>query len=340
MRSSGVFRNYNIKGRYLIKFITPDRTAKILTRASGKKDLKKSLAIGIAIIFILTSPYFMQFFPISVTTVHSHTNSYAQAAPSGTCFPNGPTAITTATFWQNLQCIHSGTITINGTGSLTLVNSSLVQQVVNATPSNLNLSSYARLILQSSTINMGGIGSLLISGNASATFVTSGLVNSSVVLSNVGKLSANATSLLDLTGLNSTSLSSMVFSQSTVNVASRSFTFLAGTTLVPVRERGIVDIIGNSTMELTGSTFGASNSSSVHLDTLHALILNSRISNYNVSNFSLGNSTLTGAQTIIENSQVLSGFTANVTIGSPLPGSTQSRYFRALFHFHICFRRW
>ncbi len=79
-----------------------------------------------------------------------------------------------------------------------MVNSSLLQEVVNATPSNLNLSDYAQLSMQSSTVNMGGIGALLVSGNASAALVTSGIVNSSVVLSNVGKLSANSTSFLDL----------------------------------------------------------------------------------------------------------------------------------------------
>ncbi len=264
----------------------------------------------------------MQFFPVSISRDVSFTHSSAQTTPTGTCFSNGPVVLATVTFWQNLQCIHSGTITINGTGSLTMINSSLVQEVVNATPSDLNLSNYAQLVMMSSTLNMGGIGSLLVSGNASASLTTSGLVNSSVVLSNVGKLSANATSLLDLNGLNSTSLASLYVSDSSVNVASQYFSFLAGTTIVPVAEKGIVEISGNTTLELSGSTFQASNTTYVHLNTLQALVLNSHITNYNITNFSLGNSTLIGAQTTFENSQLSSALTANATIGSPLPDST------------------
>jgi hypothetical protein len=288
----------------------------------GYTGLKKSLIFGIVVVFIIVSPYFMQFFSMTISGSPRISNVYAQTTPSGSCFPNGPVVLSNSTFWQDLQCVHSGSITINGTGSLTMVNSSLVQEVVNATPSDLNLSDYAQLNLQSSTVNLGGIGALLISGNASASLVTSGLVNSSVVLSNVGILSANESSFLQINGLNSSSISSLTFSNSTVDVSSQSFTFYAGTTVVPVTETGAVYVTGNSSFELTGSTFQASNTSLVDFNTLDALILNSHINNYNVSNFALGNSSLIGAQTTIEDSQVSSALTANVTIGSPEPDST------------------
>jgi len=249
-------------------------------------------------------------------------DSSAQAVPTGTCLPNGPVVLSNVTYWQNLQCIHSGTISINGTGSLTMVNSSLEQEVVNATPSDLNLSDFAQLSMQSSTINMGGIGSLLLSGNATASMVTSGLVNSSVVLSNVGQLSANSTSFLELNGLNSTSLAPLNFNDSTVDVTSQSFTFYAGTTIVPVTENGVVEITGNSSVGFDGSTFQASNTSNVQLNTLDTFVLNSLISNNNIDNFTLGNSSSTNAQTYIENSNVTSTLTGNVTIGSPEAGST------------------
>jgi len=273
-------------------------------------------------IFVLTSPFFMQFFSLSINGKFAAPNVFAQTLPQGSCFPNGPVVISNNTFWQNLQCIHSGTITVNGTGSLTMINSSLVQEVVNATPSDLNLSSFAQLSMTSSTLNLGGIGTLFVSGNASAALVTSGLVNSSVVLSNVGKLSANSTSFLNLNGFNSTSLASLSFSDSTINVASQSFTFLAGTTIVPVRERGVVDVTGNTSLELDSSTFQASNTSLVGLNPARTLILNSHISNYNITAFSIGNYTLTGAQTTFENSVVSSTYTASATIGSPVAGST------------------
>lgn len=283
----------------------------------------------------------MQFLPMTITKNDMVvTRSDAQAVPSGTCFTNGPIVVTSATFWQNLQCIHSGTITINGTGSLTMVNSSLIQEVVNATPSDLNLSDYAQLSMQGSTVNMGGIGSLLISGNASAMLETSGLVNSSVVLSNVGMLSANSSSFLNLNGLNSTSIAPLVFSDSTVDVSSQFFTFYAGTTEVPVSENGVVEIAGNGTIgkssfELSGSTFEASNASVVQLNTLDTLILNSKISNYNVTDFSLGNSSLIDAQTTIEDSQLSSSLTANATIGSPEPNSTTEVFSSTVLFSHL-----
>jgi len=264
----------------------------------------------------------MQFLPFSKSGDLSPIRSSAQSTPTGTCFPNGPVVLSNVTFWENLQCIHSGTITINGTGSLTMVNSSLVQEVVNATPSDLNLSSYAQLVMQSSTLNLGGIGSLLVSGNASASLTTSGLVNSSVLLSNVGKLSANNTSFLDLNGLNSTSLASLYINDSSVDIASQYFSFLAGTTVVPVTENGIVQISGDTTVDISGSTFEASNTTEVQMNTLQALVLDSQIINYNITNFSLGNSSFTNAQTSIVDSQISSSLTANVTIGSPLANST------------------
>lgn len=293
--------------------------------------MKKGLLVGIAIIFVLASPYFMQFFTLNLQPNNSSSHVYAQTVPTGSCFPNGPVIISNVTFWQNLQCVHFGTISINGTGSLTMVNSSLVQEVVNATPSDLNLSDYAQLTMTSSTLNMGGIGSLLISDNASATLTTSGLVNSSVVLSNVGVLSANSTSFLDLNGFNSTSVAPLLFSDSTIDVASQSFTFLAGTTIVPVTETGIVDINANSSLGLIGSTFQAANTSLVEMNTQDTLVSNSHISNYNIGNFTLGNSSLYDSQTTIENSQISSSLTSNVTIGSPEQNSTTEIFSSTIF---------
>ena len=262
----------------------------------------------------------MQFFSISITPDYDLPVSYAQS--SGSCFPNGPVLLSNITIWQNLQCVHTGTISINGTGSLTMINSSLVQDVVNATPSDLNLSDYAQLNLESSTVNLGGIGSLLLSGNASTTMTTSGLVNSSVVLSNVGQLSANESSFLNLNGFNSTSIAPLNFTDSTLDVASQPFDFYVGTTFVPVIESGVVDVLGNGSLEFDGATFQASNSSLVQLSTLNALVLDSHFTNYNITQFLIGNSSLTDSQTTIENSQISTALTTNVTIGNLAPNST------------------
>lgn len=264
----------------------------------------------------------MQFFQLAISPKVAIPASYAQTVPMGTCFPNGPVVLSNTSVWENLQCVHTGTVSINGTGSLTMINSSLVQEVVNATPSDLNLSDYAQLNLQSSTVNLGGIGSLLLSGNSSANLVTSGLVNSSVVLSNVGQLSANESSLLNLDGFNSTSIAPLNFTDSTLDVESQSFTFYVGTTVVPVTENGVVNVNDNSSLEFNDATFQASNSSLVELDTLNALVLDSHISNYNITQFMIGNSPLADSQTTIEDSQVSSSLTTNVTIGSLEPNST------------------
>jgi hypothetical protein len=284
--------------------------------------MSRGLLVAVLIIFVLISPYFMQFASMKVFEHELVPSASAQLASQGTCFPNGPVVISNITLWQNLQCIHSGEITINGTGSLTMVNSSLVQEVVNATPSDLNLSDYAALTMTSSTVNLGGIGALLVSGNASASLATSGVVNGSIVLSNVGSLTANSSSLIDVNGLNSTSIASIVVTDSTVDVTSQSFTFIVGTTIVPVVEGGPVNMTGNGSLEFQDSTFQASNSSLVQLNTLSTLVLNSVISNYNITDFSLGNSSLDNSQTTIEDSKVSSSLTANVTIGSPESNST------------------
>lgn len=260
----------------------------------------------------------MQFF--SISPKFDVPISYAQTV--GSCFSNGPVFLSNSTVWQNLQCVHIGTISINGTGSLTMINSSLVQEVVNATPSDLNLSGYAQLNLESSTVNLGGIGSLLLGGNASTTMVTSGLVNSSVVLSNAGQLSANESSFLNLDGFNSTSIAPLNFTDSTLDVASQSFGFYVGTTFVPVAESGVVDVLGNGSLEFDGGTFQASNTSLVQLNTLNDLILNSHLTNYNITQFLIGNSSLTYSETTIEDSQISSTFTTNVTIGSLAANST------------------
>jgi len=304
----------------LIKLITHNQLDKVLNR--GIRFLKGTFLLGIAIIFVLASPYFFQFFPLTVSNETGSFYSSAQTSPTGTCFPNGPAVVSNSTVWENLQCIHVGSISINGTGSLTMINSSLVQEVVNATPSDVILSSFSQMNLVSSTLNLGGIGVLEITANSSVSLDTSGVVNASVVLSNVGKLSANSTSYLNLNGLNSTSLGSMVFTNSVINIAPQEFTFLTGTTTVPVNELAVVFVSGNSTLELNGATFQASNSSTVLLNTLHALILNSHVTNMNITDFALGNSTLSGAQTTIENSEVVSALTGNATIGSPAALST------------------
>lgn len=246
----------------------------------------------------------------------------AQTASQGTCFPDGPVVLSNSTTWQNLQCVHYGTVIINGSGSLTMVNSSLVQEVVNATPSDLNLSDYAQLSMTSSTVNLGGIGSLLIGDNASVSLATSGLVNGTVVLSNFGNLTASSSSFVNLNGLNSTSIASLLISNSTVDVTSQSFIFYLGTTEIPVTENGAVNVTGNSSLELDDSTLQASNTTLVGLNTLDTLILDSTVSNYNITDFSLGNSSLYDSQTTIEDSQISSSLTANVTIGSPEANST------------------
>ncbi|MDA4130787.1 MAG: hypothetical protein OK457_08460 [Thaumarchaeota archaeon] len=203
-----------------------------------------------------------------------------------------------------------------------MINSSLVQEVVNATPSNVILTSFSQLSMVASTLNLGGIGVLEITANSTVALDRSGIVNASITLNNVGRLSANDSSFLNINGLNSTSLGSMTFDSSIVNLAPQSFTFVSGTTLVPVRERGLSYVTGNSTLQLNQAIFQASNSSHILLNTLHALVTNSRIIDKNVSNFSLGNSTLSTSQTILLNSLVQSSMTFNATIGSPAASST------------------
>ncbi|MFI5420931.1 MAG: hypothetical protein ACHQ1H_08185, partial [Nitrososphaerales archaeon] len=283
--------------------------------------LKRVLLLSIFFLFLIASPVFFEMLPESSISTHLPGVSFAQT-PSGTCFANGPVVVTSAISWTDLNCVHIGSISFNGTGSLTMLNSSLVQEVVNATPSDIVLTSTSQLSLVDSTLNLGGIGVLQITANSVAKLDRSGIVNASIILSNVGQLSANDSSYLNINGLNSTSLGSMTFDSSIVNLAPQSFTFVSGTTIVPVREKALVYVSANSTLELNSATFQASNSSDVLLNTLDALVTNSHITNQNVSNFSLGNSTLTHAQTTILGSVISSSSTSNATICSPAASST------------------
>ena len=284
--------------------------------------LNRSIVLGLFLLLVLLSPSFLQYLPSPVSTSNIGFRSDAQLTPSGNCFPNGPVVLTNATIWQNLQCIHSGSITFNGSASLSMINSSLVQEVVNATPSDFILAGFSVLDMVNSTLNLGGIGALEVTGNSSVGMVTSGLVNSSIVMSNVGNLDVNNTSILSLDGLNSTSLGTVDFVSSRISLAPQSFTFVSGTTLVPIKERGDAILQGNTTFELNQAVFEADNSSAVLLNSAHILVLGSQIMNSNISNFAIGNSTLPNAQTTIVNSNIQSALTTNVTVGAPGPLST------------------
>ncbi len=203
-----------------------------------------------------------------------------------------------------------------------MVNSSLVQEVVNATPSDLVLAGLATLSMTGSTLNLDGIGQLQISANSSVSMVTSGVVNSSIIVSNAGSLSATSTSILDLNGLNSSSIGPIKFTSSRISVAPQSFTFHSGITVVPVKERGDAIIQGDSTLDLNQTTFQADNTTDVLLNCPSTLILDSQIQNSNISNFAIGYSTLSNGQTSIVNSKIQSALTVNVTVGAPGPSST------------------
>src|SRR5438132_1011807 len=70
----------------------------------------------------------------------------ASPTPSGSCFLSGPVTVNTTVAWANLRCTHDGPLTIAGSGSLTLINSSLVQSG-NATTSTILINVTGRLTM-------------------------------------------------------------------------------------------------------------------------------------------------------------------------------------------------
>ena len=86
---------------------------------------------------------------------------YASSPPVGTCFPTpSVVTITTAIYWSNLLCNHSGDIILTGTGSLTMINSSLDETGIISANQNSELNTQSSIItLTSISPTFGGLNS-------------------------------------------------------------------------------------------------------------------------------------------------------------------------------------
>ena len=140
---------------------------------------------------------------------------YVQAA-SGTCFPSGPVTISTSMSWTNLICSHTGDVTFVSGGSLTMVNSSLLEN-----NGSIVLSEVSSLSLTSSSLNISGTGvSLEVNGNSMLTLSSGSLVNGGPLVMSSEAVLRSSNSQLNLLGLNSTGSTTLVLNSTRVYLPS------------------------------------------------------------------------------------------------------------------------
>lgn len=94
---------------------------------------------------------------------------------SGTCFASGTVVITTPTSWSDLQCVHTGDIIITGSGSFTMLGSSLAET------GSITANESSALVIQSSTINLSSGSPPVSTGGISSSGLANVVVNSSKV---------------------------------------------------------------------------------------------------------------------------------------------------------------
>jgi hypothetical protein len=205
-------------------------------------------------------------------------------SPVGSCFPS-PSNVTISSpiLWENLSCSHTGNVLFSGSGSFTLINSTLIQS-----GGVVNFSNFSTLKMQNSTLNLG-FGSLVVTNNASAVVSESVIAGGTLSLANAAIFASGNSSSLDLNSLLSSGATRFELSSTTANIASG----------------GIVNFFGYS-ISLTDSNFLASSLSRVVLEGSSSLsAVGSSIINQ-VGTSVPGSATLnvTGGATFLQNSLI------------------------------------
>ncbi|MGI0090255.1 MAG: hypothetical protein ACREBS_00970 [Nitrososphaerales archaeon] len=269
----------------------------------------------LALLILLFPSPLVQFFP----------SSGGASGPVGACLPYGALFISNANYLANLQCTHVGTMTLNGTGSITLVNSTLIEQAGAGLGNGLILAGFSQITLLNSTLNLNGTGVLSLSANSTAKFSESELVNGNLLLANNAVFSSNHSSYLSMLHFATSNLASFVANSTTINLLSGGNATVSGSvfslddsSLSIQNSRSVLlnaavdDILGSSIVDSNVSRLGIGNFSQ------STTILSSTITSSNVENFSLGdtaNFTSTSMLTILD-SKILNSNVSFMSIGA------------------------
>ena len=180
---------------------------------------------------------------------------------------------------------------------------------------------------------MSGTGALIITGNSSAAFSSSELINGSLALSNSAVFSSNGTSSLSLLDLSTTNLAAFVANTTTISILSggnASVTGLKfalfGSSLSTQNSKSALFDAGID--EMQGSTFLDSNISRLSIGNFSQIttIYSSTLTNTNVANFSLGDTANYTSTSVISvyGSAIRNSNVSFMSIGASGPSSVTS----------------
>jgi hypothetical protein len=240
--------------------------------------------------------------PSHSTAVNSK-SIQALSTPSGSCFPSGPRNITNSTTWINLQCQHIGNLTFLDNSSLTMINSSLIEngnETGNETFGSLTLTGNSSLNLEGSILNLNVTGRLQISGNSNLKLSESEIINSNFSAYNNATLTAGNDSILNVNALTAYNLTNFVFNSAFVSCTEN----CAG-----------VSILANK-LSISSTQFLVEDAR-VYISALNTTILNSRLQFFNSSKVliesSAASSNMLISQSIINETDLTTG---NLSIAS------------------------
>ena len=200
--------------------------------------------------------------------------SSLQPAPSP-CFPNGPVEVFNATVWSNLQCVHQGNIVINGTGSLTLINSQLMETSFNGTIGNVTVAGDSVLTFEDSVLNLNSSGVLSADNNGSLVFSGSSVQEGRMVSGGGATLESNQSSSFNLWNFTMENFTTARISGSVVSLYPGAELNANGSTIL-LQSSSLSEsnspsgIVSPSSLQVLNSTLDLNNVSSVVIRILQA----------------------------------------------------------------------
>jgi len=259
----------------------------------------------------------------------------ATSTPSGSCPANGPFTVSTAVRWANLSCHHVGNVFVTGSGSLTMVNSSLVVDG-NGTSSLLLVNQTATLALVASSVSFSnGVGMMEALQDASVQLTRgSSLADASVIMANAAVFEANESSTVTPISFVAHDMSTVVLNSSTLAVqtiapvlnktitttssATTTTTVTStttSTTTFPIPPVAVGKLsVGGSKLLLFNSLVSLAYTKNVSLSAFKTLILGSKVQSDGALQIQVGNATSATSVTVIGDASLISGSSASTVL--------------------------
>lgn len=255
--------------------------------------LRVSIVLALMFSFILMSqPLGNNLAPNS----NFNAQSMAQSSPTGACFPNGPQVITTAMTWVNLQCDHFGNLVFENAGSLTMINSSLIQSGSSSSAPNVSstggviLTGTSKISLESSVLSFhNGSSVLQLSGNSNITLMSSQVNLANISAANNATIVISQNSQVSAYGLQMSNFTNLLLESSSFSCTQSCSSIRAFANRISFAE----------------STFSAQGTmSTIYLSGLSTTIANSQVHVFNSSAMELGSTALNSTLTSVVGSIV------------------------------------